>query len=89
MAIPQATNLYVFIIRDAVEKKIGDIVIPGSGRVKPHKGEIFSIGSKVTDPLIKKGKGQKAVFHQGVGQTCEIDGVDYLVLQEHEIIAVI
>ena len=89
MAIPQATNFYVFIIRDAVEKKIGDIVIPGAGRVKPHKGEIFSIGAKVTDPSIKKGKGQKAVFHQGVGQTCEIDGVDYLVLQEHEIIAVI
>ena len=89
MAIPTATNFCIFTIRDAVEKKIGDIIIPGKGRVRPHRGDIFSIGGKVTDPAIKKGKGMKAIFHQGVGQECEIDGVVYLVLQEHEIIAVI
>jgi co-chaperonin GroES (HSP10) len=89
MAIPKATNTFVFIIRDAVEKKLGELIIPGKGRVKPHRGEIFSIGGKVTDPDIKKGKGMKAIFHSGIGFECEIDNVTYLVLQEQEIIGVI
>lgn len=89
MAVPQATNTFVFLIRDEVEKKIGDLIIPGTGRTKPKKGQIFSIGGKVTDPYIKKGVGKKAIFHNGVGQESDIDGVVYLVLMEHEIIAVI
>jgi chaperonin GroES len=89
MAIPKATNTFVFIIRDEVEKKMGELIIPDKGRVKPHRGEIFSIGGKVTDPLIKSGKGQKAIFHSGIGFTIEVDGVDYLVLNESEIIGVL
>lgn len=89
MAVPKATNTFIFIIRDEVEKKLGDLIIPGSGRVKPHRGDIFSIGGKVTDPDIKNGKGKKALFHQGIGFTIEVDGTDYLVLQENEIIGII
>lgn len=89
MAVPQATNTFVFIIRDEVEKKMGNMIIPGQGRVKPHRGEVFSIGGKVTDPLIKKGKGQKALFHQGIGFSIEVDGVEYLVLNETEIIGIL
>lgn len=88
MAVPKATNTFVFIIRDEAEKKINDLIIPGQGKVKPHQGEIFSVGGKVTDPDIKKGKGMKAIFHAGIGHECEIDGVVYLVLMEHEIIGV-
>lgn len=88
MAIPKATNTYIFIIRDAVEKKVGDIVIPGTGRVKPHRGSIFSVGGKVTDPDIKNGKNKKAIFHQGIGFNVEIDGIEYMVLNESEIIGI-
>ncbi len=89
MAVPKATNTFVYVIRDEVQKKVNDLIIPGKGRVKPNRGDIFSVGGKVTDPDIKKGKGQKALFHQGVGQEIEVDGTDYLVLFEHEIIGVI
>lgn len=89
MSIPKATNQYVFVIRDAVEKEKNNIIIPGKGRVKPSRGEIFSIGGKVTDPDIKKGKGMKAVFYAGIGQEIDIDGQVYLCLNESEIIAVI
>lgn len=89
MATPKATNTFVFIIRDEIQKKVNDLIIPGQGRTKPHRGEIFSIGGKVTDPDIKSGLGKKALFHQTVGFTIDVDGTDYLVLQESEVIAVI
>lgn len=89
MAVPKATNSFVFIIRDAVEKKMGNIIIPGAGRVKPHRGDIFSFGGKVTDPDIKNGKGKKALFHSGIGFEIEVDGQIYLVLNESEIIGIL
>ena len=89
MPIPKAVNSFVFIIRDEIEKEKAGMFIPGQGRVKPHRGEIFSIGGKVNDPDIKGGKGKKALFHKGVGQEIEIEGAVYLVLMEHEIIGII
>lgn len=89
MATPKATNNFVFIIRDEVEKEKSGIIIPGKGRVKPNRGEIFSIGSKVTDNDINKGIGGKALFHNGIGQEFDIDGKVYLLLQENDIFGVI
>ncbi len=89
MATPKATNTFIFIIRDEVEKKIGDLVIPGQGRTKPHRGTIFSVGGKVTDQLIKNGKDKKALFHAGIGFEIDVDGTIYLVLQEHEVIGIL
>jgi len=89
MSILKATNTFIFVIRDAVEKEKEGIIIPGKGRVKPSRGEIFSIGGKVTDPDIKTGKGKKAIFYAGIGQEIDIDGKIYLCLNEQEIIGVI
>lgn len=89
MATVKATNNFVFIIRDAVEKEKEGIIIPGKGRVKPSRGEIFSIGGKVTDPDIKKGIGKKGIFYAGIGQEIDIDGQIYLCLNEQEIIGII
>lgn len=89
MSIPKATNNFIFVIRDEVEKEKAGIIIPGRGRVKPNRGDIFSIGSKVTDYDIKKGIGGKALFHQGIGQEFDIDGKVYLLLNENDIFGVL
>lgn len=89
MATIKAVNNFVFIIRDEIEKEKAGIIIPGKGRVKPSRGEIFSIGGKVTDPDIKNGKGKKGIFYSGIGQEIDIDGQIYLCLNEQEIIGVI
>ncbi len=89
MATPKATNNYVFLIRDEVETEKAGLYIPNQGQEKPSRGTIFSIGGKVNDPDIKRGKSMTAIFHKGVGATIEIEGVEYVCLQEHEIIAIL
>lgn len=88
MAI-QATNNFVFIIRDEIKSETGGLIIPGQGRVKPHQGTILSVGGMVKDPKIKGGKGKKVLFHQGIGFSIEFEGTEYLVLMGDEIIAVL
>lgn len=86
----QATNNFVFIIRDDVEtESSAGLLIPGHGRVKPHQGTIFSIGGLAKDPKIKNGKGKKAIFHAGIGFEIDYDSKTYLVLMDTEIIAVV
>lgn len=87
MSTPKAVNNFVFVIRDEVEKEKNGIFIPGKGRVKPNRGDIFSVGSMVQDPDIAEGK--KAIFYNGIGQEIEVDGGVYLVLNETEIIGVL
>lgn len=85
----QATNNFVFIVRDEVQKESSGLLIPGQGREKPHQGTIFSIGHLVKDPKIKGGKNRKCLFHKGIGFSIDFEGVEYLVLMGDEIIAVL
>ena len=83
----QATNNFIFIIRDAAKDETLGLIIPGSAREKPHQGTIYSVGELTKDKKIKVGK--KGVFHAGIGFEIDIDGQVYLVLTDNEIIGII
>jgi len=86
----KATNNFVFLIRDETETETATkLFIPSGGREKPHTGKVISVGGLVKDPEIKRSKGQKALFHKTVGMSIEYDGIEYLVVQEHEILAIV
>jgi len=84
----KATNNYIWIIRDKTEGEKAGLILPGSGREKPHQGLIVSVGVLVKDGNIKAGKGKKALFHKGIGMEIDYEGQIYLILQEHEIIGI-
>lgn len=85
----KATNEFVFIIRDKTETEKAGLIIPGAGREKPHVGTVVTVGATVKDGNIKSSKGKKALFHKGIGFEVEYEGVVYLVLQAHEILAIV
>lgn len=86
---PQATNNFVFIIRDETPDETNGFIIPDQGKKKPHSGKIVSIGKLARDPKIQSGKNKKALFHAGIGFEIEYEEVTYLVLMDTEIIAVL
>lgn len=83
----QATNNFIWIERNAIEKEIGGLIIPTQGQTKPHEGMIISAGSLVSDKKIKVGK--KALWPQSAGMTIEYEGKEYLVIEAEKILAVI
>jgi co-chaperonin GroES (HSP10) len=50
---------------------------------------VLSAGNLVKDIKIKGSKGDKILFHKGVGQEIEYDGETYLVLEDIHILAVV
>lgn len=85
----QATNNFVFVIRDKAESEKAGIFIPDQGREKPNEGIVFSIGDSVPDKKIKSAKNKKCLFFKGTGFSVEYQGIQYLVLTSDQIIAIL
>lgn len=76
------------------EKTSGGIIIPDSAKEKPQRGEVMEAGPGKSDkdgnlvPLTVK-KGDKVLFNKYAGTEFKLDGVEYLMMREDDILAVI
>ena len=72
----------------------GGIVIPDSAAEKPIKGEVIAVGNgKVLDSgelrALTLKTGDKVLFGKYYGTGVKLDGEDYLVMKEDDILAVL
>lgn len=76
------------------EKTKGGIVLPDTAKEKPQEGEVISLGSgRVLDngqklPLEVK-VGDRVIFSKYAGTEIKIDGEEYLILSERDVLAVV
>src|SRR5207245_1590133 len=76
------------------EQKSGAIIIPDTAKEKPQRGEVIAAGSgKVKDdgrrvPLDVK-PGDQILFGKYTSQEVKLDGEEYLIMREDEVLAVI
>lgn len=72
----------------------GGIIIPDSAREKPQEGEVIAVGEgKKLDsgdrvPLDVK-EGDRVLFGKYAGTEIKLDGEDYLIMREDDILGVI
>jgi chaperonin GroES len=85
----------VVIRREEEESKsAGGIVLPGSAAEKPARGEVVAVGvGKILEsgevrPLDVK-VGDKVLFGQYSGNTVKLDGEEFLIVSENEILGVV
>ncbi len=76
------------------EKSKGGIIIPDTAKEKPAQGEIIAVGSgrigddgKVRSLDVKKG--DKVLFGKYAGTEIKIDGDEFLMMREEDILGVI
>ncbi|MFN7781599.1 MAG: co-chaperone GroES [Lysobacterales bacterium] len=84
------------VIKRMEEEKVsaGGIVIPDSATEKPIRGEIVAAGEgKPLDNgsvrALKVKAGDKVLFGKYAGTEVKVDGTEYLVVREDDILAVI
>jgi chaperonin GroES len=76
------------------EQKIGGIIIPDSAKEKPQQGKVIAVGQgKVKDdgkrqPLDVQ-DGDTILFGKYSGQEIKIDGEDYLIMREEDVLAIL
>jgi chaperonin GroES len=79
---------------DAEEKSAGGIIIPDTAKEKPQQGEIIAIGPGGRDEAGKLipldvAVGDRVLFGKWSGTEVKIDGVEYLIMKESDIMGVL
>lgn len=79
---------------EAEEKTKGGIVLPDTAKEKPKEGKVVSVGrGRITDegktvPLNVK-EGDKILFSSYAGTDIKIEGEEYLILREEDVLGII
>lgn len=75
-------------------KTKGGIVLPDSAKEKPKEGKVIAVGEgKLLDsgnrakPSVKKG--DRIVFTSYAGNEVKIEGTEYLIMSEEDVLAII
>ena len=76
------------------EQKVGGIYIPDTAKEKPQQGKVIAVGKgRVNDkgevfPLDVK-QGETVLFGKYAGTEIKIDGKEYLIIREEEVLGVL
>ena len=79
---------------DADEKSVGGIIIPDTAKEKPQQGEVIAVGPGGRDesgklvPIDVK-VGDRVLFGKWSGTEVKLDGVDYLIMKESDLMGVL
>jgi chaperonin GroES len=79
---------------EAEEKTAGGIIIPDTAKEKPQQGEVVAVGPGGRDeagkhiPIDVKA-GDRILFGKWSGTEVKIDGVEYLIMKESDIMGVL
>jgi chaperonin GroES len=79
---------------DAEEKTAGGIIIPDTAKEKPQQGEVIAVGPGGRDEAgklvpIDVQVGDRILFGKWSGTEVKIDGVEYLIMKESDVMGVL
>jgi chaperonin GroES len=76
------------------EQRVGGIIIPDTAKEKPQQGKVIAVGKgrvekdgKITPLDVKAG--DTVLFGKYAGQEIKLDGTEYLIIREEEVLGVI
>ena len=76
------------------EQRVGGIIIPDTAKEKPQQGKVINVGKgriekdgKITPLDVKAG--DTVLFGKYAGQEIKIEGSEYLIIREEEVLGVI
>ena len=79
---------------EAVEEKIGSIIVPDTAKEKPMTAEVIAVGA---GEILKDGSrqapevkpGQHVLIGKYTGSEVKLDGEDYIIAHEKEILGIV
>ena len=94
MKIKPLGDRVLVVMIEAEHKTKGGIVIPDTAKEKPQEGKVVAVGSGKIDDKGKRmpvdvKKGDRVLFGKYAGNEIKIDGVEYLIMGEDDILAVL
>jgi len=90
---PLADRILIRRLEEAEEKR-GGIIIPDTAKEKPQQGEVVAVGpGRLTDEgkrvALEVKRGDKILMGKYSGTEVKIDGNEYLIMREEDVLAIV
>ena len=73
----------------AEEKTAGGIIIPDTAKEKPQRGVVIAAGPGKKDEPVTVKAGDTVLYGKYAGTEIQIEGGDYLIMRESDILAIV
>lgn len=73
----------------AEEKTASGIIIPDTAKEKPQRGEVVAVGNGTKDNPLTVSVGDTVIYGKYSGTELSYEGVDYLIMREADIFAIV
>ena len=73
----------------AEEKTAGGLIIPDTAKEKPQKGIVVAVGPGKKDEPITVKKGDVVLYGKYAGTEISVDGNDFLIMRESDLVAIV
>lgn len=73
----------------AEQKTAGGIIIPDTAKEKPQRGTVLSAGPGKKDEPVTVKAGDQVLYGKYAGTEITVDGKDYLIMRESDILAIV
>ncbi len=74
---------------EAEEKTASGIYIPDTAKEKPQKGTVVALGPGTKDVTMEVKKGDVVLYGKYAGTEINIDGKDFLMMKQSDILAIV
>ncbi len=74
---------------EAEEKTASGIYIPDTAKEKPQRGTVVALGPGTKDVAMEVKKGDVVLYGKYAGTEINVDGKDYLMMKQSDILAVV
>ena len=79
----------VLILPQAAEgKTVSGIIIPDTAKEKPLMGKVVAVGPGTADVKMEVKEGDTVLYGKYAGTEINVDGTDYLIMKQSDILAI-
>ena len=89
---PLSDRLVLKVVETSEEKTKSGLYVPDTAKEKPQEGEVVAVGPGALNDkgeriAMQIGVGDKVIFSKYGGMEVKIDGEEYLIMSERDILA--
>ena len=89
LAIKPLADRVVIEPAAAEQKTASGIIIPDTAKEKPQQGTVVAVGPGTKDNKMTLKEGDKVIYGKYAGTEVHLDGKDYMIMRESDVIAII
>ena len=89
MNVKPLSDRVLILPNPAEEKTAGGLIIPDTAKEKPLAGKVIAVGPGTSEIKMEVKVGDQVVYEKYAGQEINVDGTDYLIMKQQDILAII